>query len=87
MVTDYDSWHPEHDMVDVASVIRVLNANRDRVQRLVARLAHDFPEEHEACPVGSDRALDHAIMTAPDVRDAALVKKLDAIAGRVLGQT
>ena len=32
MVTDYDSWHPEHDMVDVASVIRVLNANRDQVQ-------------------------------------------------------
>src|SRR5689334_18886718 len=65
MVTDYDCWHPEHDMVDVASVIRVLNANRDRVQRLVVRLAQDFPEEHEVCPIGSDRALDHAIMTAP----------------------
>ena len=87
MVTDYDSWHPEHDMVDVASVIRVLNANRDRVQRLVVRLAKDFPAEHEACPIGSDRALDHAVMTAPEMRDPALVNKLDAIAGRVLGRT
>lgn len=86
MVTDYDSWHPEHDMVDVAAVIRVLNANRERVQRLVARLAHDFPVEHEPCPIGSDRALDHAIMTAPEMRDPALVAKLDAIAGRVLGR-
>ena len=86
MVTDYDSWHPEHDMVDVAAVIRVLNANRERVQGLVARLAHDFPAEHEPCPIGSDRALDHAIMTAPEMRDPALVAKLDAIAGRVLGR-
>jgi 5'-methylthioadenosine phosphorylase len=86
MVTDYDSWHPEHDMVDVASVIRVLNANRDRVQRLIVRLAGDFPAEHEACPVGSDRALDHAIMTAAEMRDPALVRRLDAIAGRVLGR-
>ena len=86
MVTDYDSWHPEHDVVDVASVLRVLGANRDRVQRLVARLAHDFPVEHEPCPIGSDRALDHAIMTAPEMRDPVLVAKLDAVAGRVLGR-
>jgi len=86
MVTDYDSWHPEHDMVDVASVIRVLNANREHVQRLVARLARDFPAEHEACPIGSDRALDHAIMTSPEMRDPALLEKLDAVAGRVLGR-
>jgi 5'-methylthioadenosine phosphorylase len=84
MVTDYDSWHPEHDMVDVASVIRVLNDNREHVQRLVARLARDFPAEHEACPIGSDRALDHAIMTVPEMRDPALLAKLDAVAGRVL---
>ena len=84
MVTDYDSWHPDHDKVDVASVIRVLNANRDRAERLVARLLRDFPAEHEPCPIGSDRALDHAIMTAPAARDPALVAKLDAVAGRVL---
>jgi 5'-methylthioadenosine phosphorylase len=85
MVTDYDSWHPQHDKVDVASVIRVLNDNRDRAQSLVARFAADFPGEHEPCPIGSDRALDHAIMTAPAARDPALVARLDAVAGRVLG--
>ncbi len=83
MVTDYDSWHPGHDAVDVASVLRVLAANRNRVERLIARLARDFPAEHEPCPF-SDRALDGAVMTAPEARDPALVAKLDAVAGRVL---
>jgi 5'-methylthioadenosine phosphorylase len=84
MVTDYDSWHPDHDRVDVASVIRVLNENRDRAQALLARFLADFPAEHEACPIGSDRALDHAIMTAPAMRDPALLARLDAVAARVL---
>ena len=84
MVTDYDGWHPNHDAVTVDQVIAVLNDNRDKAQRLVARLARDFPAEHELCPIGSDRALDHAIMTAPAARDPILLAKLDAIAGRVL---
>ena len=50
------------------------------------RLARDFPREHEPCPIGSDRALDTAIITAPEARDPELVKKLDAVAGRVLGR-
>jgi 5'-methylthioadenosine phosphorylase len=85
MVTDYDSWHPEHDQVSVQSVLAVMAQNLARVQRVLARLACDFPREHEPCPIGSDRALDHAIMTAPEKRDPALLKKLDAVAGRVLG--
>lgn len=84
MVTDYDCWHPGHAHVTVADVIRVLNANGAAALRLVARVAHDFPADHEPCPIGSDRALDHAIMTAPAARDPALVQKLDAVAGRVL---
>jgi 5'-methylthioadenosine phosphorylase len=84
MVTDYDCWHPGHEAVTVDQVVRVLAANRDRAQRLIARLAADFPAEHEPCPIGSDRALDHAIMTAPQARDPALLAKLDAVAGRVL---
>jgi 5'-methylthioadenosine phosphorylase len=85
MVTDYDCWHPEHAAVEVAEVIAVVRANADKAARLVARLARDFPEEHEPCPVKSDRALDTAIMTAPQFRDPELMKKLDAVAGRVLG--
>lgn len=85
MVTDYDCWHPHHAAVDVASVIAVVRANAEKAARLVARVARDFPARHEACPVGSDRALDTAIMTAPAFRDPALLARLDAVAGRVLG--
>ena len=63
MVTDFDSWHPDHGAVDGAGIIKVLNANAEKAKRLVARLARDFPREHEPCPIGSDRALDTAIIT------------------------
>ena len=63
MVTDYDCWHEEHGSVDVQSVLQIMHENRERVQRLLRQLIRDFPREHEACPIGSDRALDFAIMT------------------------
>ena len=85
MVTDFDCWHPEHDAVTVQQIVGVLQDNAVRAQRLVARVARDFPREHEACPIGSDRALDTALITAPEARDPELIKKLDAVAGRVLG--
>jgi 5'-methylthioadenosine phosphorylase len=84
MVTDYDCWHPDHDAVTVQDIIQVLMANADKAKRLVARLAKDFPREHEPCPIGSDRALDTALITDPKARDKKLLKKLDAVAGRVL---
>jgi 5'-methylthioadenosine phosphorylase len=84
MVTDFDCWHPDHDAVTVQDIIKVLAANAEKAKRLVARLAADFPREHEPCPIGSDRALDTAIITAPDARDPVLLAKLDAVAGRLL---
>ncbi|HVY56415.1 MAG TPA: S-methyl-5'-thioadenosine phosphorylase [Xanthobacteraceae bacterium] len=84
MVTDFDCWHPDHDAVTVQDVVKVLLANAEKARRLVARLAADFPPEHEPCPIGSDRALDTAIITAPEARDPVLLKKLDAVAGRIL---
>jgi 5'-methylthioadenosine phosphorylase len=84
MVTDFDCWHPGHDAVTVQQIVHVLRDNATRAQRLVARLARDFPREHEPCPIGSDRALDTALITAPEARDPALIAKLDAVAGRVL---
>src|SRR5262244_2293458 len=84
MVTDFDCWHPDHDAVTVQDIIKVLSANAEKAKRLVGRLARDFPREHEPCPIGSDRALDTAIITAPEARDPVLLKKLDAVAGRVL---
>jgi 5'-methylthioadenosine phosphorylase len=84
MVTDFDCWHPDHDAVTVQDIIRVLASNADKAKGLVARLARDFPREHESCPIGSDRALDTALITAPEARDPELLKKLDAVAGRIL---
>jgi 5'-methylthioadenosine phosphorylase len=84
MVTDFDCWHPDHDAVTVQDIIKVLVANAEKAKLLVARLARDFPREHEPCPIGSDRALDNALITAPDARDPKLLKKLDAVAGRIL---
>src|SRR6202166_3279692 len=84
MVTDFDCWHPDHDAVTVQDIIKVLTINAEKDKRLVARLAREFPRTHEPCPIGSDRALDTAIITAPAARDRKLVKKLDAVAGRIL---
>jgi len=86
MVTDYDCWHEEHGAVDVATVVKVMNDNAEKALRLIARTLRDFPADHEPCPVGSDRALDHAIITHAEARDPEVTKKLDAVAGRVLRQ-
>lgn len=86
MITDYDSWHPDHGEVDIQAIIKVLHENASNAQRLVARIARELPREHEACPVGSDTALEFAMMTAPEARDPELVAKLDAVAGRVLNR-
>ena len=83
MVTDYDCWHPDHGAVDVAAVIKTLLANADSARNTVAELPKLLPAR-VPCPEGCDHALTHAIMTAPAKRDADLVAKLDAVAGRVL---
>lgn len=83
MVTDFDCWHEEHGAVDVASVIRVVEANAGNAAKLLARLLHDFPAAHEPCPIGSDRALDHAVLTSASAQDPILMKKLEAIMQRV----
>ncbi|WP_309668267.1 S-methyl-5'-thioadenosine phosphorylase [Tabrizicola sp.] len=84
MVTDYDCWHDTHGAVDVAMVIKTLAANSANARGLVARLPAQLGRTHAPCPHGCDHALDHAIMTAPDHRDPALLARLDAIAARVL---
>ena len=84
MVTDYDCWHPGHDAVDVAQVIRTLTANAGQARAMVARLPALLGDARAPCPQGCDRALEMALMTAPDKRDRELLEKLDAVAGRVL---
>lgn len=84
MVTDYDCWHPDHDAVDVAVVIKTLGRNAGAARQMIAHLPRALPGPRAPCPCGCDRALDNAIMTAPDKRDPQLVARLYAVAGRVL---
>lgn len=86
MITDYDSWHPEHGAVDVTQIIATLTGNADKGRDKVRRLPALLGAERDLCPCGCDRALEFAIMTAPEKRDPALVAKLDAVAGRVLNR-
>ncbi|MGG5811807.1 S-methyl-5'-thioadenosine phosphorylase [Falsiroseomonas sp. CW058] len=84
MVTDFDCWHPDHDAVTVEQVVKVLFSNADKARALVAALIPGLGAPRGACPAGCDRALDHALITAPEKRDPAVLAKLDAVAGRVL---
>ena len=85
MITDYDSWHPDHGEVDVTQIIATLMGNAEKARTMVAGLPALLGVERELCPHGCDRALEFAILTAPEKRDPALVAKLDAVAGRMLG--
>ena len=84
MITDYDSWHPDHGAVDITQIIETLSANSDAARGMIAGIAQALPPGRTPCAHGCDRALEHAIMTAPEHRDPALLAKLDAVAGRVL---
>ncbi len=84
MITDYDSWHPEHGEVDVSEIIATLMGNADKGRDLVSGLPALLGPDRAPCPHGCDRALEYAILTAPEARDADLVGRLDAVAGRML---
>jgi 5'-methylthioadenosine phosphorylase len=84
MVTDFDCWHPDHDHVIVEHVVKVLHDNADRARALVAAVVPRLAGHAGPCPQGCDRALDSAILTAEAARDPELVRRLDAVAGRVL---
>ncbi|MBL4806289.1 MAG: S-methyl-5'-thioadenosine phosphorylase [Rhodobacteraceae bacterium] len=85
MITDYDSWHPDHGEVDVSEIIKTLTGNADHARNTVRGLPELLGGERHSCTQGCDHALEYAIMTTPEARDAALVAKLKTVAGRVLG--
>jgi len=85
MVTDYDCWHPDHDNVSVESIIKVLLSNADLGRALVKETAPKLAERQGACDQGCHTKLDAALITAPEARDPAVLARLDAVAGRVLG--
>ncbi|GAA0758311.1 S-methyl-5'-thioadenosine phosphorylase [Ideonella azotifigens] len=87
MVTDFDCWHPQHDSVTVDAIVKVLLGNADTARSLVAALTGQITGDSHGAGCACRRALDHALITAPAVRDPAMVAKLQGIAGRVLGST
>lgn len=84
MITDYDSWHPDHGEVDVTKIIETLMGNANKARAMVANLPDLLGADRVPCPHGCDRALEYAILTAPEMRDPNILAKLDAVAGRVL---
>ena len=87
MITDYDSWHPDHGEVDVTAIIATLTGNADRAKDMVRALPALQGEDRAPCPHGCDRALEYAILTGPDARDPEVTQRLDAVAGRVLNRS
>ena len=84
MVTDFDCWHPNHDAVTVEAVVQVLLANADKARALVQAVTPAVAADTHAASCHCRHALDHALITAPQVRDPAKVQQLQAVAGRVL---
>ncbi|MDG6095505.1 S-methyl-5'-thioadenosine phosphorylase [Acetobacter sp. AN02] len=84
MVTDYDCWHPDHDSVTVEAVVKIMHENGAHARDLVRAMIPELGTPFEPCSAGCDRALEHALITAPEARDPALLSRLEVIAGRVL---
>ncbi|NUM52683.1 MAG: S-methyl-5'-thioadenosine phosphorylase [Candidatus Hydrogenedentes bacterium] len=86
MVTDYDCWHPDHDHVTVDQIVKILHANADNARDLIKKLIPVLKRPGCVCTKGCQTALEFALITAPDARDPQILKKLDAVAGRVIGK-
>jgi 5'-methylthioadenosine phosphorylase len=85
MVTDFDCWHPDHEHVQVADIVRVLTDNAEKAKTLVSMVAPILKDKRpDPCPSGCDRALEHALITAPAARSPDMIARLDAVAGRIL---
>jgi 5'-methylthioadenosine phosphorylase len=83
MVTDYDCWREGHDAVEVSAILEVMHANAAKAKNLVVEMARLIAAQpRRRSPI--DTCLDFALITAPEARDATLLAKLDAVAGRVL---
>jgi len=84
MVTDYDCWHPDHDAVTVDQIIRVLNANAGHARSLVKDAVPRLSKDAKRLACSCQKALEFALITAPEARDPEILARLDAVAGRVL---
>lgn len=84
MVTDYDCWHQEHEDVSANLVLEVLAQNSAKARDVVSAAIPVISKLDAPFESGVHTALEHAIATSPEHRDPDLLKKLDAVAGRVI---
>ncbi len=83
MVTDFDCWHPDHDEVDVPTVIKTLQQNASNAQNMIKEIIKTFKSFNTKGDPAND-CLDSAIITQPKFRTKKTIRKLKHIAGRVL---
>ena len=83
MVTDYDCWHPDHDEVDVPTVIKTLHQNASNAQNMIIEIIKTFESFNTKGDPAND-CLDTAIITPTRYQKKSTIKKLKHIAGRVL---
>ena len=87
MVTDYDCWRADEAHVEVTNVLEIMSANTMKAKQAIGHLAATLQgTPRTPSPQGIETCLDYALITAPEARDPALLAKLDAVAGRVLGR-
>ncbi|WP_447974056.1 S-methyl-5'-thioadenosine phosphorylase [Nitrospira sp. Kam-Ns4a] len=84
LVTDYDCWHESHEAVTVDMILDTLHRNVALAKRIL-RAAVRVAGEPRACPCA--RALEQAIVTAPDRIPTATKRRLALLVGRYLPST
>jgi 5'-methylthioadenosine phosphorylase len=84
MVTDFDCWHPDHENVTVDQIIKVLLENADNAKSLIKNALPSLVNDAHSVECGCKKALQNAIITAPDSRSPAAIERLSNVASRVL---
>lgn len=81
LVTDYDCWHETEEAVTVEAVLSTLHRNVALAKQI---LRAAMPTLKHPIECACHRALDHAILTAPNRISAAARKKLAPLIDRAL---
>ena len=81
LVTDYDCWHPDHDSVTVADIVKNLHKNSENAQKIIKAAVKRLPVER-TCKCGS--ALQYAILTDLKKAPAETRAKLELLLRKYL---
>jgi 5'-methylthioadenosine phosphorylase len=84
MVTDYDCWHPEHDAVTVADIVRNLHHNAENAQKVVQKAVELLSTGERSCPCAS--ALEFALITDKSKVPAETRTKLELLVGKYFAE-